>query len=184
MMTVTHYTWNPVEDNITAEFDDQGNEVARYTSEPDLYGNVISQDRDGVASYFHHDGIGNTIAVTNDNGDVSDTRAYTSFGEVTESTGITEFPFQFVGQKGYYLDEDAGVQSIRRRNLQPQVARWLSIDPVWPRDGINGYYYVGNSPTAATDPSGLQAIGGSKKGGLDISFSGCEPDEAKKLLPQ
>lgn len=42
-MTAVNYLWNPINDNIVREFDDAGNAIAEYTTEPDLYGNVVSQ---------------------------------------------------------------------------------------------------------------------------------------------
>ena len=83
----THYFWDPFEDNIIEEFDDDGNTLVEYTTEPDYHGNVISQLRDGVTSTFHFDGIGSTIAVTNDAGDVTDTLAYSAFGKRDASHG-------------------------------------------------------------------------------------------------
>lgn len=121
-MPVVNYFWDEDEDNVIEENDDAGETVATYTTEPTLYGNIISQHRDGQTSYFHHDGVGNTVAVTNDNGDVTDTRAYSAFGEITESSGTTEFPYQYVGKKGYYWDEDFGNYYVRARCYEPRIA--------------------------------------------------------------
>ena len=52
----THYFWDEEEDNVALEYDDGGNTIATYTTEPYRYGNVISQHREGVTSHFHHDG--------------------------------------------------------------------------------------------------------------------------------
>jgi hypothetical protein len=49
-MPVTNYFWDPLQDNITKEYDDNGDTIVRYTTEPGLYGNVISQERDRTAS--------------------------------------------------------------------------------------------------------------------------------------
>lgn len=38
----------------------------------------------------------------------------------------------------------------------PTIGRWLSQDPTGLEPDVNPYRYVGNSPTNATDPSGLQ----------------------------
>ena len=45
-MAVTNYFWDPIEDNVIKEYDDNGNTTARYTTEPtttslsDRLGNV------------------------------------------------------------------------------------------------------------------------------------------------
>jgi RHS repeat-associated protein len=156
-MPVVNYLWDTDEDNIVEEFDDAGTSIADYTTEPDLFGNVISQRREGQSSFFHYDAVGSTLAVTDQHQTVTDTRAYTAFGGTTESNGNTYFPFQFVGQKGYYYGSaTAGQYAIRRRIYESSSQRWHSVDPL---DIIaiasNVYGYVDNSPTMANDPSGL-----------------------------
>ena len=169
-MPVVNYVWDEIEDNIMSEVDDEGNTIASFTTEPELYGNVISQHRDSQTSVFHHDGIGSTIAVTDENANVNDTRAYSAFGEITESTGSTEFPFQFVGQSGYYRDEETVDYSVRARPYEPSVARWTTVDPLGAMDSANLYMYSANAPLFATDPSGLIQI---------ISASGINVDGSK-----
>jgi RHS repeat-associated protein len=102
---------------------------AEYTAEPGLYGNIISQNRGGVESQYHYDAQGSTLAVTDDNQNVTDTFAYSAFGEVTERTGTTEVPFQYIGQKGYYRDSLTAQYLVRRRAYEPQRARWNARDP-------------------------------------------------------
>jgi len=46
-MVAVNYLWNPINDNIVREFDDSGTTIAEYTTEPDPYGNVITQYRNG-----------------------------------------------------------------------------------------------------------------------------------------
>ena len=160
-MTAVNYLWNPLNDNIVREFDDAGATVAEYTTESDEFGNVISQRRDGEDGYFHFDGVGSTLAVTNQAGTVTDSRGYSAFGETTEESGITAFPFQFVGRHSYYLDKQNEEYSVRRRHYDPPCARWFSIDPISitrrrDKSGTgNAYSYSDNFPTIGIDPSGL-----------------------------
>jgi hypothetical protein len=129
-MPETNFFWDPLSDNILQERDESGTVAAEYTTEPGLYGNVISQNRGGVESQCHYDAIGSTLAVTDDNQNVTDTFAYTAFGEVTERTGTAEVPFQYIGQKGYYTDGLTGQIVARRRPYEPLRARWLAVDPL------------------------------------------------------
>ena len=46
-----HFLWDPIEDNIVKEIDDSGITIADYTTEPYLYGDLISQHRDGQPSF-------------------------------------------------------------------------------------------------------------------------------------
>jgi hypothetical protein len=90
----TYLFWNPLSDNMLQERDETGAVTAEYTAEPGLYGNVISQNRGGVESQYHYDAQGSTLALTDDNQNVTDTRAYSAFGKPSESAGSTVFPFQ------------------------------------------------------------------------------------------
>lgn len=49
-MVAINYDWDELEDNIDEEYDDTGNTIAEYTTEPQLYGNVISQNRTSAPS--------------------------------------------------------------------------------------------------------------------------------------
>jgi RHS repeat-associated protein len=152
----TCFFWDELEDNIVEEFDDAGVTIADYTTEPDHFGNVISQYRSSQSSFFHYDALGSTLSVTDESQNVTDTRAYTAFGEVTGATGSTKFPFQYVGEKEYYFEEWLDSYSLRVRAYIPRVARWLSRDRI-DDDQLGNYYrYVSNSPVSGTDPSGLQ----------------------------
>ncbi len=129
-MNIMHYLWDPVEDNIVREFDDVGDVVADYTTEPDRFGSVIGQRSGGQSRFFHHDGLGSTLAVTDESENVTDTRSYAAFGETTQSSGSTVFPFHYIGRKGYYTDSATGECLVRRRAFEPQHGLWLSQDPM------------------------------------------------------
>jgi RHS repeat-associated protein len=154
-MPETNFFWDPLADNILQERDENGVVTAEYTTEPGLYGNVISQNRGGVESQFHFDAIGSTVAVTDTNQQVTATRAYTGFGEVADSTGETDFPFQFIGQQGYYR-HDGGICIVRRRALHPKNCRWKSSEPTQGNSG--DYVYALNRPPIVIDPSGLAPL--------------------------
>ena len=153
-MTVTKYVWDPVEDNVIEEYDENGNTVVEYATEPDLYGNLISQDRGGTKSYYHYDGQGSTLALTDENGDVTDTYAYNAFGETTEQNGSTQNSRRYVGEKGYEYDMAPHGYYVRTRCLEPSLIRWRSKDPLHFADIYNLYRYVGASPVNRIDPSG------------------------------
>jgi RHS repeat-associated protein len=157
-MSKTCFIWDPIEDNVVKELDGVGTVVAEYTTEPGLYGNVISQNRGGVESQFHYDAPGSTLAVTDDNQNVTDTRAYTAFGELTGSTGSTTFALQYIGRMGYWRDAETGSYTVRRRIFGSPYARWLSIDMVNALTIGDAYWYCRNSPLTRVDPSGLVVV--------------------------
>jgi RHS repeat-associated protein len=156
----TYFFWDDLEDNIIEEYDEAGSTVADYTTEPDHFGNVISQRRDGQSRFFHYDALGSTLAVTDESQNVTDTRAYSAFGETTEQTGSTVFPFQYVGRQGYQTELALYWIYVRRRMLTPRLGRWLSRDPLgFQGSKWNLYVYAANRPTLLVDPSGETQYG-------------------------
>jgi len=63
-MPVTHYFWDPIDDTLIEECDETGETTVRYNHEPGYHGELISQERDGEVRYYHYDGAGNVIALT------------------------------------------------------------------------------------------------------------------------
>lgn len=154
-MGYTEYLWDPLEDNVIGEYDENGDRIVSYTTEPELYGNVISQHRaDSGESYHHHDAQGNTIRLTDQSGNVTDTYAYNAFGETVARTGTTTNPFGFCGALGYYANPETGDHYVRARMYRARNARWLSGDPIGSITG-NLFVYVLSNPLNAVDPSGL-----------------------------
>ncbi len=72
-MPVTNYIWDDENDSLLMETDENGDTTAVYTTEPEPYGRVISQRRNGNTSYYHYDAQGNTVALTDESGNVTDT---------------------------------------------------------------------------------------------------------------
>lgn len=171
-MPETNFFWDPLSDNILRERDETGAVTAEYTTEPGLYGNVISQNRGGVESQFHFDAIGSTLALTNDNQTVTDTRTYAAFGETVEQSGFMQFSCQYIGQHEYWRDSLTGQYLIRQRTYEPCRARWTSIDPVRKGTFETGLYIYGsNSPLNRIDPSGLLTI---RPVGSTLGRLGCD----------
>ena len=154
-MAHVKYFWDEVEDNVIREYDENNNTIAHYTTEPTLYGSVISQERSGQTRYYHFDGQGNTTELTDENGNVTDTRQYSAFGEVTESTGTTTFPYQWGGRWRYYLDDVTTRVTIRHRVFDVMFSRWSSSDPLGTAVVLNLYAYAHNNPASNADASGL-----------------------------
>jgi len=153
-MPKTTYVWDELSDNVIEEYED-GILSVSYTHEPGLYGNLLSQHRNSVTSYYHFDGRGDTVALTDDSGNITDTKEYDAWGNVIASTGTAVTPFWFGGMNGYQTCCSLGVY-IRARLYQSMIGRWKSIDPIGFFDGANLYvpYFMPNE----TDPSGLLVI--------------------------
>ena len=155
---MTRYIWDVVSDNVLMETDDAGETTAVYTQEPDRYGELISQHRDGQTSYYHFDGEGNTRALTDANQNIVETATYSAFGEVVEKTSSISNPFGYKGALGYYTNAETNDIYVRARTYEPSIGRWCSVDPLGHIDGLNVYSYAAQSPLSFADPSGLLKV--------------------------
>lgn len=107
-----------------------------------------------VAKFYHFNRRGDTVALTDNNGNVTDTVAYAAFGATLSRTGTSNTPFLFNGLYGVMSDPN-GLTYHRARYYNPAIRRWLNTDPTGFAGGINLYAYVANNPLSSIDPSGL-----------------------------
>ena len=151
---VTHFVYD--DQNIIQELDETLAVDAEYTLNPQPYGDLVSQHRDGESSFYNFDALGSTESITDGSGTKTDEYAYSAFGKILEQTGGTENPFTWVGELGYYQEAD-GRYLLRRREYEEAIARFLSEDPKGFDAGDEDLYgYVGNAPVNKVDPSGLE----------------------------
>ena len=147
-MPEIEYVWDELSDNVIEEYEDGVLSVS-YDHEPGLYGNLLSQNRNGVTSYYHYDGRGDTVALTDDSGNVTDTKEYDAWGNVVASTGSTVTPYQFVGRSGFQKDalipDTFGEPAI----YQSSQARRLSAGGIAASGIRNNYLYNKNTPVAS-----------------------------------
>lgn len=120
----------------------------RYTYGPGADAPTIQASATS-AQYYHQNGIGNVVAVTNPSGGTVGTASYDAYGNVTASTGTLP-TYGFTGREP---DETAMIY-FRARYYDPAIGRFIQRDPIGLLGGINHYAYVRNNPIAFTDPSG------------------------------
>src|SRR5690606_27852821 len=104
-------------------------------------------DRQGtVTDWLEYDDV-------SDQTTVYDHVEYDSFGNKVSQTN-SGHTITLGGYTGRWHDPETGLTNHRAR--WTQNGRWLSEDPIGFDGGdVNLRRYVGNSPTSATDPSGL-----------------------------
>lgn len=129
MVTITKYVWDPVNDCVLAELDENNVTKVVYTNEARPYGGVLSQRRGSVSHYHHHDALGSTRFLTDSSGNVTDTYEYDAWGNSVASTGTTVNPYRSVGKYGYQTDASTGQVYVRARMYMPTIARWTNADP-------------------------------------------------------
>lgn len=134
-----------------AETDSSGNITAYYVYGLGLISKITPS---GQAYYYHYDGIGSTIAITDSSGVIVNKYAYDAFGKVIEQDEQISNPFRYVGQYGV-MDEGNGLFYMRARYYDPEVGRFVNKDPIGFEGGdVNLYAYVGNNPVNYNDPEG------------------------------
>ncbi|HWP32102.1 MAG TPA: RHS repeat-associated core domain-containing protein [Fimbriimonadales bacterium] len=120
---------------------------------------LISMNRGGAKRYFHFDGIGSTVVLTDFDMNVTDMYVWSAFGVLKSSSGTSVNPFRYVGQWGYYDDGARGSQSgllrVGMRYYSPNHGRFWSLDSLF---GQNRYLYAGSNPVNAIDPTGEAPI--------------------------
>jgi RHS repeat-associated protein len=122
-----------------------------------VYGNGrISQERNGVPSFYHVDALGSTRMLTNINGNVTDRYDYDAFGVILSRSGSTPNTYLFAGET---RDASTGLDYLRARYYQSVSGRFLSTDPFSGIDRdprtLHRFNYAGVDPVNNTDPTGL-----------------------------
>lgn len=113
--------------------------------------------KDGSWKFYLTDAQGSVVALTDEQGTVTDTWEYGDFGETTRLTGNSYNPYLYTGQQ--FDPEFGGHYFLRARLYYPQYGRFLSRDPIGWEGGSNVFAYCDNNPLNFSDPSGLRGWG-------------------------
>ena len=116
---------------------------------------LVAKMTGGQTYFYHFDGLGSTIAMTNASGSIVNKYAYDEYGNVLASVEGVSNPFKYVGRYGI-MHDDTGLLYMRARYYDPEVGRFISRDPIGFAGGdINLYAYVAANPVTWVDPLGL-----------------------------
>jgi len=170
----TTHRYNP--DGLRVET--AGVDAATYTVDPGAgFSRVLTRTKDGTTTYYvwgvglmyevdgttgatktyHADHLGNTVALSDATGAVTDRMTYAPYGTLVARSGTTATPFLFGGVLGCQTDA-SGLVHMRARFYNPRTARFLNADPIGFAGGLNWYAYAGGNPIMRIDPSGLDWI--------------------------
>jgi RHS repeat-associated protein len=106
--------------------------------------------------YQHTDALGSPVAETDILRNIVKRNSFTPYGETFGSTVVDG-----TGYTGHVMDRATGLTYMQQRYYDPQVARFLSIDPVTAYSNgdmrfLSRYTYAFNNPFAFTDPDGRE----------------------------
>jgi RHS repeat-associated protein len=107
--------------------------------------------------YYHADGLGSIIALTDTSMRTVQTYEYDffgngAFGGLHDMKNRIKQPYAFTGRE---FDRDTRMYYYRARYYDPSTGRFTQVDPIGYDGGLNLYAYVGGNPVNAVDPWGL-----------------------------
>jgi RHS repeat-associated protein len=121
-----------------------------------VYGyDLISQNRNGVKSFYLYDGLGTTKALTDSSGVVTDRYIYDAYGNILSSVGTTQNSYLYTGEQ---FDKNLGQYYLRDRYYSQSVGRFTRSDSYQGNINdplsLNKYLYTHGNPINGVDPSG------------------------------
>ncbi len=150
---VTYYIYD--QEDIRFETDELGNILAEY-----IHGSGIdeplSMRRNGQNYYYHLNGLGTVIALTDSSKTKVQEYIYDSFGQIISQTGSITNPYTYAGRE--YVGE-SGLYYYRARHYDAGIGRFISEDPIGIDGGINLYVYAINNPVNYVDSNGCNVVG-------------------------
>jgi RHS repeat-associated protein len=152
--TITRYLYD--HQAILLEYDQAGTVQTRYTHGPGI-DEPLAMEKNSLMYYYHADGLGSIIALTNTSGDVAQRYNYDAFGNITSGAPTVTQPYTYTARE---YDPETGLYFYRARYYDPKVGRFLTRDPIGFASGINQYLYSLNNPVNMKDPSGLASYSG------------------------
>ena len=139
--------------HVIMEYDSNGQMLRRYAYGPGIDQPIILMTP--TAEYFYHfDGLGSVIALSDSPGNVVETYAYSPYGKVSQASSVGNTYFY----TGRFYDYETGLYYYRARNYDPELGRFLQIDPEGYRADMNLYVYVENNPVNFVDPLGRDVV--------------------------
>jgi RHS repeat-associated protein len=126
-----------------------------------VYGlGLIGQESNGKYLSYHFDFRGSTVALTDENAQVTERFQYSPYG-VLLSGDASITPFLFNGMYGVMTDGN-GLYYMRARFYSPKIKRFVNQDvllgTVSEGQTLNRYAFVTGQPVSFVDPFGLAKV--------------------------
>ena len=123
---------------------------------------ISKKDSQNITVYYHHDALGNVVALSNTSGALVERYRYDLFGYPLIQNASASYlgssaynnRFLFTGREWLAA---LNIYDYRNRQYSPHIGRFLQTDPIrFDAEDVNLYRYVGNNPVNWVDPFGLE----------------------------
>lgn len=147
---ITKYCYDG--DQVIAECNENDVILRKFIYGPGIDEPICMIDiADGNTFYYHFDGLGSVIALSNENKDIVERYSYDVFGEPNTTSSLGN-PYLFTGRR---YDNETALYYYRARYYDYYIGRFFQPDPISYDDGLNLYTYCGNNAVEWLDPYGL-----------------------------
>ena len=124
-----------------------------------VYGRgLIGEEKCNAFKTYHFDARGSTIALTNEDGNITDTLRYDTYGKLISHIGESFIIFGYNGRDGVVTDKN-GLIYMRARYYSPEMKRFVNADIVAGEISnavtLNRFAYANGNPVSFVDPFGL-----------------------------
>lgn len=152
-LTTQHYVYDG--DQVIAEYDGSGTLLRKFIYGPSIDEPICMIDvtEANKVYYYHFDGLGSVIALSDVNSVIVERYSYDVFGEPNRTSSVGN-PYLFTARA---FDTETGNYYYRARYYKPEIGRFLQTDPLGYAAGLNLYTYCRNNPVTWSDPYGLRA---------------------------
>lgn len=106
----------------------------------------------GNAKTVLRDGLGSTIALTDQSGSVETAYTYDPYGNTSATGASSANDAQFTSRE----NDGIGLYNYRARYYRPETQTFVSEDPLGLAAGLNLYGYASQNPINNADPLGLE----------------------------
>jgi RHS repeat-associated protein len=122
-----------------------------YIHGPGIDEPLVRVAQGGSAAFYHADGLGSIVKLTDGAGQVVASHDYDAWGNLIPGSATPD-PFGFTARE---WNAETASYYYRARYYDPKLGRFISEDPIGLLGGMNFYVYVGARPTLLGDPFGL-----------------------------
>ncbi len=109
--------------------------------------------KEPAGTYYYLSGIGTpgVVGLVDSTGHIKNRYRYSPWGALEDSLEAVPNVLKYAGRE---YDPETHLYFNHARYYDPQLARFISEDPIGQNGGTNQFAYAGNNPVGAADPSG------------------------------